>query len=401
MKAAAYKYVIVGGGLAGGLATEGIREVDPRGSVLLIGAEAELPYDRPPLTKKLWFGQKQVDEIYVHDEKWYQTHHIELVPGTEVVHLDPDERVVVDRKGTHYAYEKLLLATGGRPRRLKVPGGDLAGLHYYRYLADYRNVRRAAREGASAVIIGGGFIGSELAAALHTNHVNVTMIYPQSHLMPRVFPVNLAYALQERYRDRGITILNDHHATVIDMWGDRFAVRTEEGPRVEADIVIVGIGIEPEVHLAREAGLEIDDGIVVNEYLETSRPGIYAAGDAARFPYLALGEMRRVEHWDNAVTGGKAAGRNMAGAMEKYDHMPYFFSDLFEFGYEAVGDVDARLGTFADWKEEYETGVIYYLNGGRVRGVMLCNVWGKVDAARELIRRGATVTPESLRGAIQ
>jgi 3-phenylpropionate/trans-cinnamate dioxygenase ferredoxin reductase subunit len=401
VKAASYKYVIVGGGLAGGFAAEGIREVDPNGDVLLIGAEAELPYDRPPLTKKLWFGQKQVSEIYPHDESWYQTHNIQLVPGTEVVHLDPEERTVVDHKGTHYSYERLLLATGGTPRRLDIAGGDLPGLHYYRYLANYRSLRKAAVEGASAAIIGGGFIGSELAAALHTNHVNVTMIYPQSHLVPRIFPVNLAYALQERYRDRGITILNGQRAAAIVKSGGRFAVRTEEGATVAADMAIAGIGIEPEVGLAREAGLEVSDGIVVNQYLETSRPGIYAAGDAARFPYLALGEMRRVEHWDNAVMQGKAAGRNLAGAGERYEHMPYFFSDLFEFGYEAVGDVDARLGTFADWQKEYDTGVIYYLNGGRVRGVMLCNIWEKVEAARELIRGGATVTPEDLRGAIQ
>jgi 3-phenylpropionate/trans-cinnamate dioxygenase ferredoxin reductase subunit len=182
--------------------------------------------------------------------------------------------------------------------------------------------------------------------------------------------------------------------------GIKYYVRTESGSHVEADLIVVGIGIVPATDLAQDAGLKVDNGIVVDEYLQTSHPEIYAAGDNARFPYQALGQQMRIEHWDNAKAQGKWAGRNMARAKEPFDYMPYFYSDLFEFGYEAVGEVDARLETFADWEKENDTGVIYYLKDGRVRGVMLCNVWGKLDAARELIRKAKSRTPASLRGAI-
>ena len=169
---------------------------------------------------------------------------------------------------------------------------------------------------------------------------------------------------------------------------------------MESDIVIVGIGITPEVGVAERAGLKTGNGIVVNEYLQSSDSNIYAAGDNAFFPYQVLGEKMRIEHWDNAVNQGKWAGRNMAGANEPFTYMPYFFSDLFEFGYEAVGEVDSRLETFADWKKENDTGIIYYLKDNKVRGVMMCNVWGKVDAARELIRKQKKLPPEKIRGAI-
>jgi len=165
--------------------------------------------------------------------------------------------------------------------------------------------------------------------------------------------------------------------------------------------VIVGIGIAPYLDLARNSGLQTANGIIVDEYLQASLPDIYASGDNAFFPYHVLGKQTRIEHWDNALNQGKWAGRNMAGAREPFTYMPYFFSDLFEFGYEAVGDVDARLETFADWQKENETGVIYYLKDGKVRGAMMCNVWEKVEAARTLIRKGDTMTPDKLRGAIR
>ena len=165
--------------------------------------------------------------------------------------------------------------------------------------------------------------------------------------------------------------------------------------------MIVGVGVIPEMELAKSGGLEVGNGIVVNEYLETSSPDIYAAGDNAFFPYRALGQPMRIEHWDNALNQGKWAGRNMAGAHEPFTYQPYFFSDLFEFGYEATGEVDSRLETFADWQKENDTGVIYYLRDGKVRGVMMCNVWDKVETARELIRKGERMTPEKLRGLIR
>jgi NADPH-dependent 2,4-dienoyl-CoA reductase/sulfur reductase-like enzyme len=261
-------------------------------------------------------------------------------------------------------------------------------------------LRREVERGRTAIVVGGGFIGSEIAAALNQNGVAVRMVYPESYLVSRVFPESLGRALQERFRARGVHIVDGDRPAALSRDDTRYYVRTESGNHLEADLVIVGIGITPNVVLAQAAGLDIDDGIVVDQYLQTSHPDIYAAGDNARFPYQALGRRVRVEHWDNGVKQGVAAGANMAAAHEPFTYMPYFYSDLFEFGYEAVGDVDSRLETFADWQKENDTGVIYYLDGDRVRGVMLCNVWGKLDAARELIRERKRMRQESLRGRI-
>jgi len=395
-----FPYIVVGGGLAGAAAVDGIREIDRDGAILLIGEESHLPYDRPPLTKKLWFGKKTVDEIFVHDRRYYDGNGVTLALGTRVESVDIADKRIIDLAGESYHFDKLLLATGGVPRALPIPGSDLGGICYYRYLDDYLRIRAQAGEGKSALIIGGGFIGSEIAAALNMQGVGVTMIFPTPYICDRVFPPYLGYAMQERFRQRGIVVLDGDEPLSHEKQGNRFLTRTKQGRAIESDILIVGVGIAPATQLAKEAGLQTANGIVVNEYLQTSQPDVYAAGDNAYFPYLALGQSMRIEHWDNAISQGKQAGRNMAGAGEKFDYMPYFFSDLFEFGYEAVGEVDSRLETFADWQKENDTGVIYYLKDGRIRGMMMCNVWDKVDTAREMIRKGEQVTAESLRGAV-
>jgi NADPH-dependent 2,4-dienoyl-CoA reductase/sulfur reductase-like enzyme len=405
------RYLIIGAGLAGASAVEGIRERDPQGSIAMIGAEEGLPYDRPPLSKKLWLGKQELKDIFLHDQAFYDQKGVVLFLGRRAVALDVTGHTVADSQGESHRYEKLLLATGSAPRTLPVPGGDLAGLCYYRTIDDYRRTRREAVEGRSAVVIGGGFIGSEMAAALCANKVNVTMIFPMTHLCNQVFPEDLGLALEGVFRSRGIRILKGQKPATIERDGARFVVRTDGGQRVEADLAIAGVGAKPAVELAEGAGLANNDGVLVDERLRASHPDVYAAGDNARFPYRALGELMRLEHWDNALNQGRLAGRNMAGAGEPFTYMPYFFSDLFEFGYEAVGEVASRLETVADWQKPFETGVIYYRRDGKVRGAMMCNVWGKVDAARELIRRGLpavalakageTVSPESLRGAIR
>jgi NAD(P)H-nitrite reductase large subunit len=396
-----YDYVIVGGGLAGASAVEGIRERDAAGSILLVGEEDHLPYDRPPLSKKLWFGKKKVEEIFLHDRAFYDNHAVTLALGSKAVRLDPAAKTLTTASSAAYRYGKLLLATGCKPRQLTIPGGDLDGVCYFRGLDDYLRTRGMAAEGKSAVVVGGGFIGSELAAALNINKLKVTMIFPGELLCDRVLPDYLGRAVQRRYVEKGVRMLASDKPVSFSKNGGKFVTRTEKGEMIESDIVIVGVGVVPELELAKSGGLAVGNGIVVNEYLETSQPDIYAAGDNAFFPYRALGQPMRIEHWDHALNHGKWAGRNMAGAQEPYTHQPYFFSDLFEFGYEATGEVDARLETFADWQKENDTGVIYYLREGKVRGVMMCNVWDKVEAARELIRKGETVTPGKLRGLIR
>lgn len=401
MSERSYSYVIIGGGLAGAAGIDGIRERDTAGSILLISGENNPPYDRPPLSKKLWTGAKRVEEIFLHPQSFYNQHGVELKLGAEIRDLDVAGHVVRDRSGNRFSYKKLLLATGGAPRRLTIPGGDLQGLSYFRTLDDYHELRAGAVQGKSAIVIGGGFIGSEIAASLSMNGVAVTMIFPGDWLVARVFPESLGRALTDDYRSKGIAVVAQDVLTAIEQRGNGYMIHTRGGQHHAADLVVIGIGISPNISLAQTAGIKTADGIFVDEFLRTSDPDVYAAGDVAFFPEQILGP-RRIEHWDNAISQGKHAGKNMAGAKEPFTELPFFFSDLFEFGYEAVGDCDSRLQTFAEWQEPNKTGVVYYLDQDRrVRGAMMCNLWEKVDAARALIRMAQPMRPEELRNAIR
>ncbi len=400
MSERSFKHVVVGGGLAGAAAVGGIRELDVEGSVLLIGSEEDLPYDRPPLTKQLWSGKKSVPEIFVRSEDEYRRLGVTVILGRTVTAVDANAKTVETDGGEVYGFSKLLLATGAAPRRLAIPGGDLPDIFYYRTLGDYRRLRPRAVPGSSAVVIGGGFIGSELAAALHDQGVAVTMVFPEPVLCGRIFPEPLGLAMTEFYRSKGVTVITEDKPKQISRLDGRLTVTTEAGLDLAVDMVIAGIGVAPATSLAESAGLTVGDGIVVNEMLQTSQPDIYAAGDNALFPSRLLRTPMRLEHWDNSVSQGKAAGRNMAGASEPFAYQPYFYSDLFDFGYEAVGLIDSRLDTVEDWQQKNRTGVVYYLETGRVRGVMCCNVWDQMDAARALIGAAEVRTPQSLRGAI-
>ncbi|MDD5729998.1 MAG: FAD-dependent oxidoreductase [Candidatus Omnitrophica bacterium] len=401
MEKSAYKYIIAGAGLAGASAIEGIRDLDKDNPIVVFGDEKYLPYDRPPLSKKLWTGQMQKEGIFINEPAFYEENKVELKIGVSVTAINPAKKNVTDSSGNEYKYEKLLLATGGRPRVLPIPGGDLDGISYYRYLDDYERIRAQAQEGKSALVIGGGFIGSEIAAALNLNKIKVSMLFPESYICKRVFPDYLSEAIQAYYIQKGVEVLSEDKPLSIEKNEGKFLTRTEKGKEKLSDILIVGIGLSPEIKLAVKANLKTDNGIVVNEFLQTSAPDIYAAGDNCFFPCKALGRSMRVEHWDNALKQGKHAGENMAGGGLPFDYIPYFFSDLFEFGYEAAGEIDSSLKTFADWQEENRKGVIYYLKDDLVRGVMLCNVWKKVGAARKLILKGERVTEDTLRGAIK
>ena len=401
MERKTFKYVVVGAGLTGSWAIEGIRTIDQSGSILLIGDESYLPYDRPPLTKKLWFGKKKVEDIFVRPQQYYADHHADVVLNTKAEAIDPGGKTVTCRDGRVYHYEKLLLATGGSPRRLDIEGGNLDGIYYYRYLSDFVRLKEEVHAGTQALIIGGGFIGSEIAAALNINKAAVTMLMRETYLTEQALPTPLGQAIKADYIRRGVNIISEDSPVSIARRGTKFVTRTQRGKEITSDVVIVGIGIKPETQLAQSAGLAVENGIAVNEFLQSSVPDIYAAGDNANFPYAALGRRMRVEHWDNAINQGKTAGMNMAGAHTAYTYMPYFFSDLFDFGYEAVGLVSSKLETVADWQKENDTGVMYYLEDGKVRGAMMCNVWDKVDAARELIQSGHRLTAGELHGAIR
>lgn len=387
-----YKYLIIGGGMTADAAVSGIRQVDPDGAIGLIAEEAHPPYNRPPLSKGLWRG-RPLESIW----RPYAVEEAIFTPGRRVVALDRVNHQVVDDRGTVYTYQKLLLATGGTPRQLPFDS-DL--MVYYRTLNDYHRVRAMAEQGQRFAVIGGGFIGSEMAAALAGRGKSVTMIFPEVGIGAQRLPQELALFLNDFYRHQGVEVLAEDAVATIAEYDDRLALTTEQGQRIVVDGVVVGIGIEPNVELALAAGLAVDNGIRVNATLRTTDLDIFAAGDVASFHSSALDCYLRSEHEDNANTMGQLAGRAMAGQRVAYDHLPFLYSDLFELSYEAVGELDPQLEAVADWNEPFREGVIYYLREGRVRGVLLWNVRQQVPAARELIASRGLYRPRDLRGRI-
>jgi NADPH-dependent 2,4-dienoyl-CoA reductase/sulfur reductase-like enzyme len=304
---------------------------------------------------------------------------------------------VTDDQGTGYSFDKLLLATGGTPRRLPFGGDQII---YFRTLEDYRRLRALAEQKQRFAVIGGGFIGSEIAAALAMNDKEVVMLFPGEGISSSAFPPDLVHFLNDYYRQKGVEVLAGESVAGLEPRGGQLALTTKSGREVLVESVVAGLGIQPNVELAQAAGLKVDNGIVVNEALLTSHPDIYAAGDVAAFYNPALGQRMRIEHEDNANTMGQMAGRSMAGEAVTYDHLPFFYSDLFELGYEAVGELSPKLEIVADWQEPYRKGVIYYVRAGRVRGVLLWDIWGQVEAARALIAESGPFHPDDLRGRL-
>ena len=382
-----YRYLVVGGGLAGDGVVQGIRDVDQTGTIGLVGAEQHAPYSRPPLSKGLWSGGDE-SKISRGTEEKGATLHL----GRRIVSLDLDAHTARDDAGDTYRFEKLLLTTGGEPRRL---GGDDGEVVYFRTLDDFRKLRERAQEGAHVVVIGGGFIGSEIAASVASTGARVTMLFPEAGIGARNFPADLSQFVTDYFREKGV----DVQAGVMVGKVEGNTVTLQDGRTFEGDAVVAGLGIVPNGELAQDAGLPVENGIVVDEYGRVGgRDDVYAAGDVAMFPASALGRPIRIEHEDHAKSHGRAVGANAAGAGKPYDHLPFFYSDLFDLGYEAVGEVDSRHDTLAYWKEPNREGVVAFVDGERrPRGFLLWNVWDKVDDATELIRRGEPIDESALK----
>ncbi len=387
-----HKYLIIGGGMTAAAAVSGIRQTDLTGSIGLISAESDPPYNRPPLSKRLWQGQP-LKSIWRETE----SQGVELHLGRKVQAINPQDKSVIDDQATVYTFDRLLLATGGAPRRLPFSNNQVI---YFRTLADYRRLRTLTEQKQRFAVIGGGFIGSEIAAALAMNDREVVMIFPEAGIGGRIFPSDLAHFLNAYYRKKGVEVLSGELVTELQERGEQLVLKTKQGQEIIVDSVVAGLGIEPNTELAQQAGLKVNNGILVDECLRTSNPNIYAAGDVANFFNPTLHTRLRVEHEDNANTMGQMAGRSMAGDAVAYHHLPYFYSDLFDLGYEAVGNLNPESETVVDWQDPYRKGVIYYLQEGRVRGVILWNVWGQVEAARALISEPGPVRPQDLRGRL-
>ncbi|HKY59666.1 MAG TPA: FAD-dependent oxidoreductase [Gemmatimonadota bacterium] len=384
-----YEYLIVGGGMSADAAVQGIREVDPDGTIGVVGADTHPPYDRPPLSKSLWKGKPEA-AIWRGTEETGAILHL----GRTIQGIDLHAKSVIDDQGVEYGYGKLLMATGGAPRRLGASGERIV---YYRTLDDYYRLRDFAKEPLRFAVVGAGFIGMEIAAALRMQGREVVMFVDEGGLGSKLFPHDLSRFLVGYYREQGVDVRTAGHVKLEER-GDKVVVLLADGGEFETDIAVVGIGIRPNVELAREAGLEVGDGIEVDALLRTSRTDIYAAGDVASFPFR--GGRLRVEHEDNANAMGRAAGLSMAGEGAPYDRLPFFYSDMFDLGFEAVGSVDARHETHADWKEAFREGVVYYLEEGRVRGILLWNTWDQADHARRLIEEPNAVSVADLDGLL-
>lgn len=395
-----YDYVIVGAGVAAASAVKGIRSGDEGGSIAVFGSEPDKPVYRPVLSKDLWLKDDVTLEGSSLAGDLDEDAAVDLVTDTTVTAIDPDAHAVRLADGSSIGYGKLLLATGAEPRTLELDPGPR--VVYYRTAADYARLRALAQPGSHVAVVGGGYIGSEITSALVQNHVQVTLVLDLEDVQETMFPRALAASLTKAFADRGVTIV--HGSVEGGEESDAgVRIRLDDGTDITADAAVIGVGVLPRTGLAEAAGLDVDDGIVVDDRSRTSAPDVYAAGDVASYPDVLLGR-RRVEHVDHAEKSGDHAGKVMAGADGSYDYTPFFWSDILDAGYEAVGETSSRLDMVEDWKDgQVGTGVVYYLKSGAVRGVLLWNVWDSVDRARTLIEEtGQTPVDdvESLRGRI-
>jgi NADPH-dependent 2,4-dienoyl-CoA reductase/sulfur reductase-like enzyme len=389
-----HDYLIIGGGMAADAAAKAIAEVERGANIGIVGDDLSPPYKRPPLSKALWKGDKSPADIDLATAKSGAALHL----GRRIVSLDRATHVARDAQGDTYRYRRLLLATGATPRRLGFDGGER--LIHFRTLADYEALRGYAKPGAHIAVVGGGFIGSELAASLCGIGCKVTMLFPGKSIGAGRYPDGLCAFLDAYYREHGVALRAGTKVTGGRAVDGGMELELSEGGSLRVEAVVAGIGVTPDTALAGQTGLAIDNGIVVDAQLRSSDADIWAAGDVANFHSVALDRRMRVEHEDAAVGMGRHAGRAMAGVAEDYVTQPFFYSDLFDLGYEAVGLLDTRLQVVEDWREPHREGVVYYLDGGRVRGVLLWNVWDQVDAARALLAEPGPFDAASLRGRL-
>lgn len=389
-----YDYLIIGAGMTADAAAHGIRELDADGSIGIVGSEPDQPVRRPALSKDLWTDEDSTLSGSTLDTGRDTGAVLHL--NDAATDLDPTAKTITTADGHVYGYKRALIATGGRPRVLEglEPSDHVL---YYRTAADFRRLRGAARPGTHVAVVGGGYIGSEIAAALAQNDVQVTMVFPEEAPGAGRFPAEIAERVAARYTEAGVVLRSGTGVSGGAVDGDGMRLDLDDGSTLKADMVVVGLGVEPAGDLATTAGAERseDGGIVVDDHLRTSLADVLAAGDVASYPDRLLGR-RRVEHEDNALTMGKAAGRALAGADEAYDHTPMFYSDLFDLGYEAVGRMEASLETVVDHTDD--GAVVYYLDDDRVVGVLLWNVWDAVSDALKVI--ASRRRPDSFAGLI-
>jgi 3-phenylpropionate/trans-cinnamate dioxygenase ferredoxin reductase component len=391
------EFVIVGGGVAAAKAAEGLRAAGGEGTAVLLTAEPELPYERPLLSKAFLRGEAGRETTRTHDEAWYRDHEVELLLATRASTLDPATRTVTTELGDQLRYGRgLVLATGAQPVRLGLPGEDLEGVYYLRTLDDAERLRAAASRAETMVVLGGGFIGAEVAASATQMDTRVTLLERSDTVWTRAVGPEMGRFFEAFLRDRGVHVRTRTTAERLEGGDTVEAVVLPDGTRLHAEVVVIGVGVRPEVDLAERAGLPVGDGVLVDRQLRAA-DGVWAAGDVAGAEHPQFGRVR-IEHWAEALNQGLLAGRNLAGAGERYDRVPSFFSDQFDLALSWLGHV-------REWDELVVRGrrevaeprfIAWYLRQGTPRAALVVNDWDAEDPVREVIRRARPVDSDRL-----
>jgi len=387
-------FAIAGGGLAGATAAEALRAEGFDGRVILIGDETERPYNRPPLSKEYLQGKSEKEKIYVHPERWYDDNGVELRLNCAATLIDVTGHQLTVQSGEQFEYDKLLLTTGSSPRHLKVTGGDLDGVLYLRRVADCEAIKAAFVTAKRVAIIGAGWIGLETAAAARAAGVEVTVLETAELPLVRVLGHEVAEIFLDLHTRHGVTMeMSVEVSEITGVEHRATGVRLGDGRQIDADVVVVGVGIAPNTELAEAAGLTVDSGIVVDENLKSSDPDVFAAGDVANVWYPSLGRHLRLEHWSAALNQGPVAAANMMGRAVAYDRVPYFYSDQYDLGMEYSGYVESGHYDQIVFRGEVSEGkyIAFWLDQGRVLAGMNVNVWDVSDTIAELVRFGTPI----------
>jgi 3-phenylpropionate/trans-cinnamate dioxygenase ferredoxin reductase subunit len=389
-------FVIAGASLAGAKAAETLRTEGFDGRVVLIGTEHERPYERPPLSKDYLRGESGREKVYVHEVGHYAKHEIELWLGRTVTSVDASAQQVALDDGERLRYDRLLLATGAEPRRLSIPGGDLDGVHYLRTMQDSDALRERLDRGGSVIVVGAGWIGAEVAASARQRGLDVAIVEPASVPLERVLGVELGAIYRDVHADQGVHLLLETGVEAFEGGARVERVRTSDGRALECDFVVVGVGAQPRAQLAAAAGLAVENGVLVDERLQTTVPGVFAAGDVANAWHPFYRERIRVEHWANALNQGPAAARNMLDRQEPYDALPYFFSDQYDVGMEYAGYARTWDRVVLRGDPASREFIAFWLIDDRVVAGMNVNTWDVTDDIQRLIRARAAVDDQRL-----
>jgi 3-phenylpropionate/trans-cinnamate dioxygenase ferredoxin reductase component len=398
------EHLIIGGGVAAAKAAEGLRAAAGEGTAVVMTAEPELPYERPPLSKEFLRGEAGREQARTHDEAWYREHDVEVMLATRASTLDPSTHTATTEIGDQLHYGGLVLATGATPIRLGLPGEELEGVYYLRTVDDSERLRAAISRAETMVVIGGGFIGAEVAASATQMDTRVTLLELAETLWTRAVGPQMGRFFEEFLRDRGVHVRTRVGAQQLEGDGGVAAVALPDGTRLAADVVVIEVGVRPDVDLAERAGLPVDDGVLVDEQLRAAGPRapqgelrIWAAGDVANAAHPLFGRIR-IEHWAEALNQGLIAGRNLAGQSERYDRVPYFYSEQFDLSLSWLGHVREwdELVTRGDQRVDQPRFITWYLRAGLPRAALIVNDRDAEDAVREVIRRAEPVDPGRL-----